>query len=329
MAKQANRMMIGGFVVIALFILAASLVVFGSGKLFQKTQRFVMFFEGSVRGLSVGSPVLWEGVQVGSVTSIEIIADLKEGKAQIPIVVEILPDRFGAFQGERNPRKNLPRLIERGLRAVMVTQSFITGQLAIEVRFFPGTPAIMRKSPATEYIDYMEIPTIPSTTQRLFQTLENLDLEKIEKKFTASLEGIDRLVNNPDLAPSIHNLREALQNVNKLVTRIDRQVDPLANDVKRTSQNFSRLAKDLDSRIKVLAGSLEKTLSNLDSTLTGFDKTMTSVRGVVSPDAPAVGNLENALKEVSAMSRSLRELSDLLEQQPESLLRGKKKTGGR
>jgi paraquat-inducible protein B len=78
-----------------------------------------------------------------------------------------------------------------------------------------------------------------------------------------------------------------------------------------------------------LAGSLEKTLSNLDSTLTGFDKTMTSVRGVVSPDAPAVGNLENALKEVSAMSRSLRELSDLLEQQPESLLRGKKKTGGR
>ena len=58
MAKQANRMMIGGFVVLAVFLLAASIVVFGSGRFFKKTELYVMYFEGSVKGLSVGAPLL-------------------------------------------------------------------------------------------------------------------------------------------------------------------------------------------------------------------------------------------------------------------------------
>jgi paraquat-inducible protein B len=77
MAKQANRMMIGGFVVIAVVLLAASLVVFGSGKFFKKTDKYILYFDGSVKGLSVGAPVLFQGVQVGAVSSITIRADPK------------------------------------------------------------------------------------------------------------------------------------------------------------------------------------------------------------------------------------------------------------
>ena len=76
MAKQANRMMIGGFVVLAVIIMAASLVVFGSGKFFKKTNKYVMYFDESVKGLSVGAPVLFQGVQIGSVTSIILQVDL-------------------------------------------------------------------------------------------------------------------------------------------------------------------------------------------------------------------------------------------------------------
>ena len=68
MAKQANRMMIGGFVVLAVIIMAASLVVFGSGKFFKKTNKYVLYFDEPVNGLAVGAPVLFQGVQVGSVT---------------------------------------------------------------------------------------------------------------------------------------------------------------------------------------------------------------------------------------------------------------------
>ena len=80
--------------------------------------------------------------------------------------------------------------------------------------------------------------------------------------------------------------------------------------------------------MKALTGSLEKTLANLDTTLSGFDKTMTSVRGVVSPNAPLVVSLENSLQEVARMSEAIRELADYLEQHPSSLIRGKKKPKG-
>src|SRR5512143_2777774 len=96
MAKQANRMMIGGFVVLALFIMAASLVVFGSGKFFKKTNKYLLFFDESVKGLSVGAPVLFQGVQVGSVVSIEIQTDLADLKTQSPVIIEIEPGKFHA-----------------------------------------------------------------------------------------------------------------------------------------------------------------------------------------------------------------------------------------
>ena len=59
-----------------------------------------------------------------------------------------------------------------------------------------------------------------------------------------------------------------------------------------------------------------------------MEKTLTAARGVISADSPLVVELENTLKEISAMSQSIRELADYLEQHPEALIRGKKKPRG-
>ena len=61
---------------------------------------------------------------------------------------------------------------------------------------------------------------------------------------------------------------------------------------------------------------------------TSLEKTLADARGVISPDSPLVVELEDTLKEISAMSRSIRELADYLEQHPETLIRGKKKLRG-
>ena len=111
MAKQANRMMIGGFVVLAVMIMAASLVVFGSGKFFQKTVKCIMYFNESVKGLSVGAPVLFQGVPVGSVTSIILQVDPAKMQLRIPVVIEYEPDKFqvasAAEFNQRSPKKYL------------------------------------------------------------------------------------------------------------------------------------------------------------------------------------------------------------------------------
>ena len=185
MAKQANRMMIGVFVVVGVAIMAASLVIFGSGDFFKKTVKCVMYFDGSVKGLSVGAPVLFQGVQIGSVKSIILMVDPKELKLQIPVIIEYEPEKF-KVGGEdqdlpRDPKKTLPKLIERGLRAVLGTQSFITGQLVIEIGFYPDSAVCYAPAKVDKiYRDYIVIPTCKSTAERLMDALEKLDLKKLE-----------------------------------------------------------------------------------------------------------------------------------------------------
>lgn len=313
MAKQANRMMIGGFVVLALIILAVSLVVFGSGKFFKKTQKFVLYFDEPIKGLDIGAPVLFDGVAVGSVTSIIIVAESAKKEIYIPVTIEIELERFQLQEAGKtvDPQKNMPILIKRGLRAQLGMQSLITGKLLIELGFYPDTPFNLKNINK----DYVEIPTIPSTTSRLAQAFKKLNLEEIQEKLESALTAIDNLFSNPDLTASIKALKDTLQNARKFIARVDRQVDPLAKDAKKTVKGIGKLANNLDGRVDELATSLDKTLSG--------------ARGVISEDAPLVVELEYTLKEISAMSRSIRLLADYLEQHPETLIRGKKKSGGK
>jgi paraquat-inducible protein B len=323
MAKQANRMMIGGFVVLAVIIMAASLVVFGSGKFFQKTNKYILYFNEPINGLSVGATVLFQGVPVGSVTSIALQADVVTMKTQIPVLIEVYPDRFQVRTGERHYRKVATKLIEMGLRAQLITQSFITGQLMIQLDFFPKSNVCYAPTQIDkDYEDYVVIPTCPSTSARLAKALGELDLTELEKHLESAMDGIAKLVNNPDLAASILGLKDTLQSAHKLVIRVDTQVDPLAkdakktlNDAKKTLNDFGNLARNVDSRVGGVA--------------TGFDKTMGAARGFLSEDSPLIVDLQNTLQEISAMSRSIRQLTNYLDQHPEALIRGKGKSGGK
>ena len=315
MAKQANRMMIGGFVVLAVILLAASLVVFGSGKFFQKTVKCVMYFNEPVKGLSVGAPVLFQGVQIGSVTSITLQVDPAKMQVQIPVFIEYEPEKFQvAVAGQkihRDPLKNISKLIERGLRAQLAMQSFITGQLVIQLDFYPETPVVLKHINK----DYIEIPTIQSTGERLAEALGDLDLKGIEKHLLSVLASVDRFVNNPDLTTSLRAMKDTLQEARQLLAKMDRQVDPLSDDLKKTVKDFGKLAVNIDARVGGVA--------------TGFDKTMSAARGVLSEDSPLIVDLQNTLQEISAMSRSIRQLSNYLDQHPEALIRGKGNPGGK
>ena len=289
MAKQANRIMIGVFVVVALILMAASLVLFSSGKFFQKTDKFVLYFDESLKGLSVGAPVLFKGIQVGSATSIVIVVDTAKHQADIPVIIEIDLDRFELREAGQTvePQKNMPMLIKEGLRGMVTMQSLITGKLSIELGFYPDTPVNLKNINKR----YTEIPTLPSTTSKLAQALDKLDLEAVQKKLESALEGIAKVANNPDLAASIMHLKETLRDARKLVNRVDRQVDPLADGVKKPPK-ISASWPTISTPGWENWPSLEKTLS--------------AMRGVISDDAPLIVELENTLQEISAMSRSFR-----------------------
>ncbi|MEE4242520.1 MAG: MlaD family protein [Desulfopila sp.] len=336
MAKQANTTMIGGFVVIAVFIFAASVVILGSGKLFQRTESFVLYFDNSISGLNVGAPVLLQGVQIGSVTNILIRANRQDLSMSIPVFIEIRLDKFDVdetVESKRDPAKTIEQLTGRGLRAVLSTQSFITGQLMIEFDYFPDAPLNLKNLDP----ELPEIPTIPSTTERLIQNLQEIDLTHINN----IIVGVDRLVNNPDIPEGIKSLRQTadetrlfvgkldtyfgdvtgnidntLSDTRALVNNVNAQVQPLVNDMRQLIAHFDTLSLNLNKQLEVVAANVNENLADVNASLAG-------IRGVVSEDAPLVIQLEETLENISSMTDSIRQLADYLEQHPEALIRGK------
>src|SRR4030042_3764548 len=138
MSKQANKTMIGAFVVGATALVVAGVLVFGSAKFLKERHPFVMYFDGSVQGLDVGASVVFRGVKVGTVTDIELRTDPVNLTIQIPVFIEIEMDRLkrtGTLPLKRTPAEGMKLLVERGLRAQLELQSLVTGKLLVNLDF--------------------------------------------------------------------------------------------------------------------------------------------------------------------------------------------------
>jgi paraquat-inducible protein B len=238
MSRKSNKTVIGIFVVIALILLMAAIVVFGSGELFKKTNKFILYFDGSVKGLSIGAPVMFRGVSIGTVKDISLIYDSKAGTITLPVIVEIEQGRIkGAPSfGELNGVK---KMIALGLRGNLEVQSFLTGQLMISFDFYPGKPAILRAI----LKEYPELPTLP-TSPDIFETMENLPIKEIAKNLEAAVQGINKLVNSSEIPKSLYDLqntlletKEAMRSVSLLTEYLEQHPEALLKGKVADSSN--------------------------------------------------------------------------------------------
>jgi paraquat-inducible protein B len=352
MSKQASKTVIGLFVVGAIALVVIAIVILGSGKFFKKTFKAVCYFEGSVGGLNIGAPVVLRGVRVGSVTDVIISADPSTLLFTIPVYIEIEPDKV--FVTGTRPKKvgeHYKALIDRGLRATLQTQSIVTGQMQVGLDFYPDKPAkFVAADPKTP-----EIPTIPTPLQELAKKIQNLPIDEIVEKVQSILDGIDKVVQSPELKETIRSVNLALGDVRKLVKNVDGQVGPLASNVNETLKDVKEalkdvrglvknadakvteltsnldgavtdvrgLVKNVDSRIGPLTASIEGTLKSVDDTLIVAQNAMEKIEGTVGEDAVLVYELNKTLEEMQGLARSIRILAEHLERRPETLIRGK------
>ena len=304
MAKPVNRKLIGGFVVLAVGIMAASVMIFGSGQYFKKTEEYVLYFEEPVKGLNVGAPVLFRGVQVGQVKNIILRAEVKEFKFHTAVFVEVYPERFefvGAGTENLDQKKRMPILIEKGLRAQLVSLSLITGQLGIQVDFYPGKPAVSRKVAEDE--KYTEIPTIPSTLAQLEKGLEKLNVEELGAKLNSILAGADRLVNSPDLTAGVHEFKGVMQDARALLQNANAKVDTLTDDA-------DKLVRNVDGQVKPLSESVQATLSKAQKALEDADTLVRNVDGQVKPLSKSVqATLTDAQRGIDSIAKDFHAVS--------------------
>ncbi|SDW48545.1 PqiB family protein [Thiocapsa roseopersicina] len=266
-------------------------------KIYLHKERYLLFFEGSVRGLTVGAPVMLRGIAIGKVLDIQLQLSVEDLQFHIPVLIEVEPERV-AVRGDRRALDEtgmIRQLVAKGLRAQLKTGSLITGQLYVELDFYPdASPEVLAQEG-----DYEVLPTIPGSLEALtnkvtaiLDRLEAFPFDRIGKDLTDTLAGANEIVNSAALKQGIVELEKSLAEIRALAEQLNTGIAP----------------------------ELAETLRQTTATLRG-------VRQMIEDGSPISVELRRSLNEVSGAARSLKVLTDYLERHPEALLRGK--GGGR
>jgi paraquat-inducible protein B len=319
MSKPASKTLIGAFTAGAIVLAVLAVVIFGSGKFFKKTFVNVMYFHGSVKGLNVGSPVMFRGVRIGSVKNIELRYDARDLSFIICVYAEFDPDRM-VYVGHEPGTEHTEELIMKGLRARLEAQSIVTGQLVINLDFFPGKPIKLMGLDKR----YPEIPTIPSEIDEFLSLAEQIPIKEFATKAMHALEKLDKLISSPHINSSLESMGEGLKEARAVMAKINAQIEPVIAEVRESTQEL----RDLLRKGQNVPQRLDSTLAAAESAMKQAEKTLAAAQEVASDDSTLVRELDSTLLEVSATARSFRFLSDYLQRHPEALIQGKKTEKG-
>lgn len=350
MSRKANPTLIGAFVTGAILLLALATAIFGGSEYFEERIRYVAYYETDTKGLKVGSNVLLNGVRIGYVSEVALMVERTDFSSLTRVIIEVMPEAFlitqdGKLVKESNytPVGHENLLKEGGLRASLAIQSFVTGQLVVNLMFDPEAELVMRGVDAK----YPEIPTIRSDTEEFLVKLEGIakglnnlvnsqdikdslaginklinsdDTQGLTGKLSKTVDDLDRLINNEDL-------KQSLAGINTIVNDEDTQQltaslrETLGNaDV--TLNDASALFKNTDARISELSGQIRPALKELDKILDDARNTLGTVKKKL--DSESLYKIETTLESIEAAARSIEEFFDLMERNPEAVLKGKK-----
>lgn len=268
----------------------------------QKVQ-FVLFFEGSVRGLSLGAPVEFKGIKVGAVRDIRLEFHADDTSFRIPVLVELEPERV-LRRGEGKSvaaAETLQLLIQRGLRARLKTGSLLTGQLFVELLMLPESPIRL----VGEGLSIPEFPTVPADLDELTQSvkgflakLDKVELDKIASELHGSLQGTNQLLNHAKLEPILADMSAAMHHLKGILASLDKRSEPIG--------------EGLETALTAVAPALQQART-----------TMALMDGVLAPESQLHYRVLQMIDELSETARSIRVFVDLLERNPDAMIFGK------
>lgn len=247
-------------------------------------KHFVMIFNESVRGLTIGSPVEFYGLKIGEVVDISFEVDYEEMTLRVPVLVRIEPERLVPSGEEDKLGQERGDLIARGWRAQLATGNVLTGGKIINLVLDPDTPA----SEGGEWKGYPTFPTVPSSLRnlasdvgRIVDKIEDIPFDQIGENLSETLASINRIVSDPELMEAITSLR-------KMADQLSDEVAPALNSV-----------------------------------LTRAEQTLDSARNQIDADSVTAHELRRVLMELGDTAQAIRTIVEYLERHPEALIKGK------
>ena len=338
MTERSTKTFIGAFVLGALALLVAFILLLGSGSLGAKNPTFVLYFNTSLKGLIQGSPVYFKGIRIGKVNSIQIRPQLQGARFQTPVVIEIERNTAtilldGGKEGEFfENTEALNKLIFNGLRAKLGITSILTGQLCVELDILknaePVNIACLRP-----YKGSPEIPTQLSSLDEALNTLEDIPVQEIIYDVMESVKSMSVQFQKVDLAGLVDSLkatsdavRVQVQGLGSLKDHADKTLDAYASLATSAQKDFNytmrRMNTTLDG-VQRMSDDTSNAMNEARNAMKEVRQTAQSAGEFFSEDSVPVLEFSQTMLSLRKAAQSLSDLATLLEIKPNSLIFGR------
>lgn len=308
---------IGIFLLSGLVLLIGGVLMLARDSVWSKPVEYVVYFTGALDGLDVGADVTYRGVKVGSVRDIRLSYDRRINDVIMPVVIRINTENGTKANTGPQLDRSIALLVERGLRAQLQVPSLLTGKAIVALDFFPGQPGYVRNNDVTGLV---AIPTVPSRIDQLADLVHDLadglrtvPLKETLEAANRTMAKLETLLGLPELEGSISGINDLLGSLNTIAGQLE--------------QSMPVLLKNLDGGSKELREALaevRRVAAGAQQTLEGANQLVSEGRRSLSPASELQYELIQALQNASRASKTLERTAQAIEQQPQSLIFGRK-----
>ncbi|MBK9990454.1 MAG: MCE family protein [Verrucomicrobia bacterium] len=331
MKTKISPTIVGMFVIGAVTLALIALLSFGGINFFSKPQRFVVYFDESIHGLDLGSPVKLRGVRVGRVVDLNVQFDTRSKNSVVEVICEFsrstVKDEIGAMI-DVSSRKELEKLITQGLRAQLGVSGLATGLLFVELDFVDPTVA----NPTVTAIADPKFVVVPSVRSAIseFQAslteiltnLKGVDFGGLSKEMNGLLVDVRKQVVGLELAKLSAEWTQAGAAVNELAR--SGELQKTFAHLNEAIDQLSKMVAGVDAQIQPAGVKLNEALVEAKVVLKSFNEAADSARRFITAQGGLGEETVRTMNQLAEAAASVQRLAEFLERNPNALLTGKK-----
>lgn len=291
---------------------------------------YTLYFDGSVRGLALEAPVEFQGIKIGQVENISMNVNTETLDVRTPVLVSIEPQRLSEEILFKDAPGIMAKLVGKGLRAQLQSGNLLTGQMYVALT--------LEEDAEVAEIEQQQFYAVFPTSTTPVQELSRMGLD-IASDLKRTLAKIREFVESDQITTTVGNVNKVLLSADKavedarsLMQNLDenavpgltKNVDQISADLSKNVNTIGRDFTNITRSVDTVSKDVTRVSNDLNKTMVRLQGTLTHLDRMLARNSPTQHQLNEMLEEVTAASRSLKRLTDSLERQPDSLLRGKK-----
>jgi len=316
MSNTRKPLLVGSFILAGILLFAGGLLLLARDNVFNRPIEYVVYFTGALDGLDVGADVTYRGVKIGRVQQISMSYDEHSNDLIMPVIIRI--NATGVLgKSSSQLSSSLERLIKSGLRAQLQTPRLLTGKAIVALDLFPGQAGYTHEP---NLVELQVIPSVPSRIEQaadlLHEVAVGLKEAPVGQTLDAvinTLESIEQLLESSELQQGVAGFAQSFTSLAQITEQVQESLPLMLTNINAGSQEL----KEALAQLRQAADSAGKTLEMMNELATEGQRSL-------GQSSEFQYEVLQAIQNVSRASKTLQRTAESLEQQPESIIFGKK-----